>query len=298
MIRFFSHSTLLRIALPHFIPQNHSISQCLQDACQYLTVSDTPRLDAELLLAHVLNKTRVYLYTYPEQLVDASQLIHFSKLLETRQKKFAVARILGVKEFWGLNLHVSAHTLIPRPETEILVEKALDLIQSISHPRILDLGTGSGAIALALASERPDARILAVDSCDNALETAAKNASTLHIKTISFCHSHWFGHVSGEFDLIISNPPYISSNDIWLESDGVCHEPITALVADNEGLADFENISKAASQFMKSGAWLIFEHGHEQGQAIQKMLNEKGFSNLATFHDLAKLPRVTQGQNP
>ena len=271
------------------------ISHLLKEASDKLKkTSDSPALDAELLLAHCLKKNRTYLYTWPEASVSQSQFDCFNKLVEKRLTDYPVAYMLGKKAFWTLDLIVTPDVLIPRPETELLVETALDKMKNISNPTILDLGTGSGAIALAIASERPDAKIIATDYSQRALDVAIKNAENNDLnKQVTFIKSHWFENIEvAEFNLIVSNPPYIDPSDPYLLGT-IKHEPQQALIADKAGISDIEIIIEKSTPFLKKGSWLILEHGFNQGGQTKNLLIKKDLNNLKTLNDLNGKSRIT-----
>lgn len=258
------------------------------------SISESPALDAELLLSHCLQKERSYLHTWPERELDQTQLNCFDGLIQKRLTDYPVAYLLGTKAFWTLDLIVTPDVLIPRPETELLVEVALEKIKAIKNPAILDLGTGSGAIALALASERSDALITATDASENALDIAFKNAEKHKLsKQVQLIKSNWFSQIpSQQFDLIVSNPPYISPDDPHL-SQTIRHEPKQALVADNEGIKDIETIIKDSTSFLKAKSWLILEHGYNQSEQALKLFSINGFACEETLNDLNNNPRLT-----
>ncbi|MCF6189561.1 MAG: peptide chain release factor N(5)-glutamine methyltransferase [Cocleimonas sp.] len=259
-------------------------------------ISDSPALDAELLLAHCLNKNRSYLFTWPENTLDEAQASCFNSLLEKRLTDYPVAYLLGTKAFWTLDLIVTPDVLIPRPETELLVEVALDKIRNIKTPKILDLGTGTGAIALALSSERPDAQITACDYSSEALKIAKLNAKNHGLsEQVTFIESNWFSNIEGEFDLIVSNPPYIAENDPHLLQT-IRHEPQQALVAKDTGMRDIDILIKDGDDYLKNESWIIIEHGHDQGAKTLESFNKKGFSNAETRLDISQNPRLSFAQ--
>ncbi len=256
--------------------------------------SDSPTLDAELLLAHCLEKTQTYLHTWPEASVNTSQANAFEALLLKRLNDYPIAYLLGSQSFWTLNLTVTPDVLIPRSETELLVETALEKIANIQNPIVLDLGTGSGAIALAIASERPDVKMIATDYSNKALEIAIKNAEANELTSqITFVRSNWFKDVpKTKFDLIVSNPPYIAPNDPHL-LQSIRYEPQQALVAENKGLKDIETIISCSSAYLKKGRWLLLEHGFDQGDVTQNLLKKFGFSQIVTLKDLSQNQRIS-----
>ncbi len=276
---------------------NDSIHTLLKNATTKLAgISDSARLDAELLLAHCLEKNRTYLHTWPEKQPETFQLDCFNGLIEKRLTDYPVAYLLGKKSFWTLDLNVTPDVLIPRPETELLVELALDKIEGVKQPKILDLGTGSGAIALALASERQDATITATDFSDTALLVAKTNASELTLdRQVSFIKSNWLEELSeGDFDLIVSNPPYIDPEDSHLKGT-IRHEPLQALIADDYGMQDIERIIKQSHPFLKTNGCLILEHGFDQADKTTTLLAENNYSAIQSYVDLNDNWRVTLG---
>lgn len=260
-------------------------------------VSDTPRLDAELLLCQVLGVSRSYLFTWPERELSGEQLAILEPLLARREGGEPVAHILGRREFWSLELAVTADTLIPRPETELLVEAALERIPPDAAWQIADLGTGSGAIALAIASERPHCRITAVERSEGALAVARQNAECLAIPNVRFLPGSWFEPLAGQrFELILSNPPYIPRLDPHLSEGDVRFEPITALAAGEDGLDDIRHLVANAPLFLQSPGWLLLEHGYDQGEAVTTLLREAGYVEVDDLSDLQGHGRVAVGR--
>ncbi len=260
---------------------------------------DTGRLDAELLLAQALGKPRSHLYAWPERQLGRDELLRFQKLIERRAAGEPIAYLLGRREFWSLELEVSPSTLIPRPETECLVEQALKHIPSDAHWLIADLGTGSGAIALAIASERPRCRILATDIYGTALEVARRNAGRLHLDNVSFVQGDWCAPLrTGRFQVILSNPPYIRETDPHLRQGDVRFEPRGALAAGADGLASLRRIAEDVREHLAPPALLLLEHGFDQEQAVHLLLERVGYRDISTIRDLANHPRVTQACYP
>ena len=269
--------------------------QSLLDSAE-LPASPTARLDAELLLASVLGKPRSYLRTWPEHEPGAEQLAAFAALLERRRAGEPVAYILGHQGFWSLDLEVAPHTLIPRPDTELLVETALQLAPATPQ-RVLDLGTGSGAIALALASERGGWQVTGVDRIAEAVALAERNRQRLKLNNAEFRQSSWFDGLAGErFDLILSNPPYIAADDRHLGEGDVRFEPLSALVAGVDGLDDIRQIIAQAPRHLQAGGWLLLEHGYDQAEAVRELLAAAGFTAVDSRRDLGGHQRISLGR--
>ena len=260
--------------------------------------SPTARLDAELLLAAALGKSRSYLHTWPEKIVSSESALIFADYLQRRRAGEPVAYILGQQGFWNLDLEVAPHTLIPRPDTELLVETALQLLPT-TPANVLDLGTGSGAIALALASERAAWQVTAVDRVLEAVALAERNRQRLALDNVTVLSSHWFSALADHrFDLIISNPPYIAAGDVHLAEGDVRFEPESALVAGPDGLDDIREIVAAAPQHLNPGAWLMLEHGYDQGAPVRDLLQGAGFTQVESRKDLGAHERITLGRLP
>lgn len=258
--------------------------------------SETALLDAQLLLQQVLGCDRQYLYMHPEQILSETQWQQFRELVELRRQGQPLAYLTGQREFWSLPLEVNPSTLIPRPDTEILVEHALHL-ELPPTARVLELGTGTGAIALALASERPDWQIIAVDKIAEAVELAQRNADRLDLPNVQIMLSDWFSALSGQlFDLVVTNPPYIDPSDPHLQQGDVRYEPHSALVAADNGLADIRYIIQHGPKVLLSNGWLMIEHGFSQGSKVREIFSETGYEKVNTLTDYASLDRVTYGQ--
>lgn len=258
--------------------------------------SPTPRLDAELLLAQALGKSRSYLRTWAEREVDAAQQARFAADLERRRAGEPVAYILGRQGFWSLELEVAPHTLIPRPDTELLVETTLALLPA-APAAILDLGTGTGAIALALASERPAWRVTGVDRVPEAVALAERNRTRLKLDSAAFAESHWFGALAGQrYHAIVSNPPYIAAADHHLDQGDVRFEPSSALVAGEDGLDDIRLIVAQAPDHLEAGGWLLLEHGFDQAAAVRELLAARGFTAVESWRDLGGHERISLGR--
>ncbi|SOB76499.1 release factor glutamine methyltransferase [Marinobacter sp. LV10R510-11A] len=257
--------------------------------------SDTPRLDAELLLAHVSSLSRSSFRAYPERELDSEQAAQFEGLVAQRVLGVPIAYLLGYQEFWSLPFIVSNSTLIPRPDTECLVEQALE-IPLADNAKVLDLGTGTGAIALALASEQPNWLVTACDFQEEAITQAQTNARELQLPVNVF-QSGWFtGLPADSFDLIVSNPPYIASGDYHLGEGDVRFEPASALVAGVDGLDDIRKIVDEAPAWLNSGGWLLLEHGFDQAKAVRDLFSGRGFTNVESRKDYGGNDRMTLGQ--
>lgn len=254
------------------------------------------RLDAEILLSYLLSKNRAYLFAFPEHQLSEEQITTYQHLILERSKGIPIAYLTGEREFWSLALKVNEHTLIPRHETERLVELALELLPSHEPIKILDLGTGSGTIALALASERPHWQITACDKSKNALEVAQANAKRFALTNIHFYESDWFSALPNDtYHAIISNPPYIAKNDPHLQEGDVRFEPLSALVSEQEGLADIQVIAKEGYNHLLPKGLILLEHGYDQKSAIRAILNELGYCNVQGWQDISGQDRVSGG---
>jgi len=259
-------------------------------------VSSNPRLEAEVLLAHSLAVSRTHLYTWPEQALSDQSRTAMLTLVEQRRQGIPIAYLTGLQEFWSLPLTVSSDTLIPRSETELIVEEALARIPAAQAQAVLDLGTGSGAIALAIASERPLATVCAVDISPGALQIAALNASQLKLK-VQFLESDWFAALHGQrFNLIAANPPYIGEDEPELKVSDLRYEPRQALIAKESGLAALKHIIMNAPAHLEHDGWLLVEHGYQQGAACRDIFKQAGFTQVATRQDLQGHDRVTLAQ--
>lgn len=274
------------------------INQVLKNATEVLgSVSDTPQLDAELLLVHVLHQPRSYLYTYPEKLLTEKQMLDYADCLSKRAKGEPIAYITGTKSFWTLELEVTPDVLIPRPETELLVETVLSLLSEDEDIKLADLGTGSGAIALALAYERPRWQIYATDVSENALSIASNNAQQLGLNNVAFYRGNWCTALPCDgFDVIVSNPPYIAEKEWGDYALGLQCEPREALVSGEEGLDAIMIIAETAGNYLKPGGYLLVEHGYEQGPAVRRIFQVFGLTDVMTLKDLSGQDRVTIGK--
>jgi len=272
----------------------------IESLLQSADLPDSPsaRLDAEWLLAAALNKSTSYLRTWSEREVPAECAERFAADLARRRQGEPVAYILGRQGFWSLELEVAADTLIPRPDTELLVETALQLLPA-APARVLALGTGTGAIALALATGRPAWQVCGVDRIEAAVRLAERNRLRLGLGNVSFTRSDWFSELSGErFQLIVSNPPYIPASDPHLQQGDVRFEPHSALVAGVDGLDDIRTIIAQAPGHLTSGGWLLLEHGYDQAGAVRALLAAHGFEACESRCDLGGHERVSLGRLP
>lgn len=270
------------------------VRNLLRRASQRLR-SESAMLDAELLLAHVLDRSRTWLWTWPDHQPDATAVERFWALVERRVHGEPVAYLTGTREFWSLTLQVNASTLIPRADTEILVEQALALALP-EQAQVLDLGTGTGAIALALAHERPTWQICGVDRQIDAVTLARANAQDLGLARVRLLQSDWFSALADtRWHLIVSNPPYIDPLDSHVEQGDVRYEPRSALVAPEHGLADLRQIIEQAPTYLQAGGWLLLEHGYDQAEAVARMLAARGFEASIAASDLGGHVRVSGG---
>lgn len=273
-----------------------NFKQWLQHAIARLAGGESPRRDAEILLGHVSGKTRTFILAFDETPLAQADEAALEALLARRAGGEPVAHLVGRREFWSLPLRVSPVTLIPRPDTECLVEQALARLPAAPCD-ILDLGTGTGAIALALASERPDCRVTAVDYVADAVALAARNAAELGIDNVTVLQSNWFSALEGRtFAAIVSNPPYIDEQDPHLAVGDVRFEPKSALVSGDEGLADLAHIISTSRQFLLADGWLLVEHGWTQGEAVRQLFTDAGFRQVGTCRDYGGNERLTLGQ--
>lgn len=281
------------------INSSERIDGALREAARRLaSISDSARLEAEILLAHVLDCSHGQLLARYDAPLDRTTQTGFDALLTRRLAGEPVAYLLGCREFWSLDLRVTPDVLIPRPETELLVERALHALRDRRAARALDLGTGSGAIALALARERADIRITATDASPAALAVARDNARRLGLQGIEFMESDWFAALPGRgYDLIVSNPPYVAAGDPALQTAVAEYEPAAALYAGEAGLGALFRIIDSAPAHLGDAGTLLLEHGAMQGKAVRDRLRQAGFTHIETWPDLAGHPRVSGGNN-
>ncbi|MDH3342295.1 MAG: peptide chain release factor N(5)-glutamine methyltransferase [Gammaproteobacteria bacterium] len=272
-----------------------SIAQAITQASQSLSASsDSARLDAEVLLCYTLKCNATHLLAWPEKTLNQEQTSLFNQLIEQRRTGVPVAYLTGKKEFWSLNFKVTTATLIPRPDTEILVEFILNKFPAKENLKLIDLGTGSGAIAIAIASERPNWEIIATDISAEALIIAKENAQQHQISNIQFIESNWFEQIQTQrFDLVVSNPPYIAESDPHLSQGDVRFEPLSALTSGETGMNDINQLTTESKEHLKTNGWLIFEHGYNQKEHVYKCLNRHGFQEITQLADLSGQPRVT-----
>lgn len=279
---------------------NITVAQCLQLAHDLESISDSARLDIELLLCHILQKNRTYLFTWPDKILSPAQAENFLQLFNRRKSGEPIAHIIGQREFWSLPLAVNNSTLIPRPDTELLVEWVLELFAGDSAQQqrsCLDLGTGTGAIVLAIASEKPHWQLLGVDYAVAAVALAEQNRAQLNFNHVQIKQSDWFAAIPAQqFDVIVSNPPYIDPQDPHLDQGDVRFEPRSALIADNKGLADIELIIQQSRNYLDEQGWLLLEHGYDQGRAVRELLVAQQFAQVETRRDYGGNERVTLGR--
>ena len=274
-----------------------SVTRLIKNSEKQLnTVSDSARLDIELLLCSILKKDRTFLHAWPEHELTQKQLTRFQQLLEQRLQGQPIAHILGERGFWSLNLKVTSDTLIPRPETERLVELALGIIPKKAQWKILDLGTGTGAIALSLAKELPACAITATDQSMAAINVAKQTALDNAISNVEFIQSDWFSNLKQQqFNIIVSNPPYIKENDPHLQLGDVRFEPLSALTSGKDGLDDIRTIIKSSQAHLTDKGVLLIEHGYDQANDVSELLQHADFTNVNAFKDYNENPRVSIG---
>lgn len=272
-----------------------TVSSLLTSAAARLS-GDEPRREAEYLLMHVLGVGRAWLFAHDRDLVAPAELAEFLALLQRRERGEPLAYLTGQREFHGLRLKVGPATLIPRHDTELLVELALQRLPPASPARVLDLGTGSGAIALALAEQRPQAEVTGCDASPAALAIARGNAESLGLQRVQWVEGDWWQPFAGRrFDLVVSNPPYIEDMDPHLQQGDLRFEPLTALASGPDGLRDLRRIIRGAPVHLEPGAWLLLEHGHLQGAPVRALLEDAGFREATTWADLEGRDRVSGG---
>ncbi|WP_166425533.1 peptide chain release factor N(5)-glutamine methyltransferase [Paraglaciecola sp. 20A4] len=276
----------------------HCIAEQLVIAKAQLRAFDSAGIDSRLLMCHVLHCEPVYLMTWPEKELTEAQLGALGQLIAKRKAGHPIAYLIGYRDFWSLRLQVSPATLIPRPETELLVETVLALSLP-QHATVLDLGTGTGAIALALASEKPEWQITGIDKSTEAVALAKQNAQLNNLPQVSFKQSDWFSNIANEtFSLIVSNPPYVEDDSIYLRQGDVRFEPASALTSGPDGLNDIRLIIAKTQTYLAKEGWLVFEHGYQQAPGIQALFTKHGFEQIHSVNDLNGHPRITLGRYP
>ena len=273
-----------------------TIQQAIARGREQLSNIHNPRNEALLLLQHTTGKTKEFLIAHSDQILDQALLLSYQQHLSRRNQGEPLAYITQEKEFWSLPLRVLPGVLIPRPDTELLVEAALEHISDKEHTNILDLGTGSGCIALALAKEKPNANIIACDNSELCIETARFNASQQNINNVTFVASNWFRSITQDnFDVIVSNPPYIANTDDDIQHEVQKYEPESALFSAQQGLFDLFHIIKQAPTFLAPGGSLLLEHGYKQGAAVRTQFSDCGYNDIHTLNDMQQHERVTTG---
>lgn len=272
-----------------------NISTVLEQAQKLYSHS---RLETEILLCHLLQKNRAYLFAHPETPLTLDQEKAYLGLIKQRAQGRPIAYLTRTREFWSLSLKVNEHTLIPRHETEGLVELALDKIPNKPGTQVLDLGTGSGALALALAKERPKWHIFACDASKKALEIAKENAQNLEISNVTFYHSHWFSQLPAiHYEAIVSNPPYLAKDDPHLQQGDLRFEPLNALISGQDGLADLQYIIEHSDRYLVPKGLLLLEHAYDQRKMVHALLKAKGYSHIQCWQDMQGHDRVSAGSN-
>ncbi|VAW93903.1 Peptide chain release factor N(5)-glutamine methyltransferase [hydrothermal vent metagenome] len=278
---------------------NKTLGELQKQAITELSAySDSARLDVDLIICHVLSISRTALITQDRMVLEPEQLNQIQQLIEKRKQSYPVAYIIGSRHFWDLELKVTEDTLIPRPETELLVEMALSLFAEDQTTRVLDLGTGSGAVAIAIAKARPEWSIIACDNSPAALSVAKQNAETYQLENIKLINSDWFDDIPDQqkFDLLLSNPPYIESDDPHLKQGDVQHEPQAALSSGRDGLDDIRKLIANAKCFLHAHGWLWLEHGFDQAQNVKDIFTEHNYTNIKQHLDLFGHTRISGGQ--
>ncbi|MBT8120303.1 MAG: peptide chain release factor N(5)-glutamine methyltransferase [Gammaproteobacteria bacterium] len=275
-----------------------NIKQALQHASKQLADSSpSAMLDSQVLLTHVLQCNSAHLVAWPEKTLSETQLADYLELLERRQQGVPVAHLTGSREFWSLNFSVDNSTLIPRPETEILVEFILEKFDEVDRLKLLDMGTGTGAIAISIAKQRPDWEVIASDISEQALALATINSSDNQTANVSFVQSNWFEAIDhDDFNIIVSNPPYIAKDDPHLSQGDVRFEPQSALNSGETGMDDIEHICSQANNHLLKNGWLIIEHGYNQKQQVSECFTRNGFKKIIQRQDLSGHYRMTAGK--
>lgn len=275
-----------------------NIRELLESAARKLVSQPQARREAEILLGHALEVNRSFLYANPDMELPHRRRSQFQQLVLQRSRGMPIAYLTGKRAFWSLDLRVTPAVLIPRSETELLVEKALELIPPGAQLRIADLGTGSGAIALSLAKERMNCEFHATDCNIDAMQVAEENARLNGLDRVLFHVGSWTQPLSGKFDLIVSNPPYVAQNDPHLTQGDCRFEPLLALTPGGDGLSALRQIATDAFGFLTKGGWLLLEHGHDQGEAVRFFMQSAGYIDISTARDLAGIERVCKAMRP
>lgn len=283
----------------HIDDQHMYIRQALQLARQSLAESSpTADLDAQVLLCHVLQCNSAHLIAWPEKELDTAQQRHFLQLIKKRSQGHPVSHLTGQREFWSLDFLVDDSTLIPRPETETLIEYVLEKFSSQTSLKLLDMGTGTGAIAIVLATENPGWQVHACDISPQAVKLAERNRDKHQLANLQILQSDWFSNIDDtDYDIIISNPPYIPEGDPHLKQGDVRFEPASALVSGNDGMYDIEHLCSHAKQQLKDSGWLIVEHGYDQAKQVADCFTKNGYSEITQRQDLSGHTRMTAGRN-
>ncbi|CAL4319636.1 peptide chain release factor N(5)-glutamine methyltransferase [Buchnera aphidicola] len=270
------------------------ISTWLKYSKKILSHLENPLLDSEVLLSHVIKKTRTWINIFDDYILNIYEIFLLKKLLIRRFYREPIAYIIKKKEFWSLSLIVTKDTLIPRPETEILVEQSL--LRILKYDNVLDLGTGCGAVSLSIAFEERSCNVFGIDYNRKSIHIARKNAKNLNLKNVCFFFSNWFSTIQNKFNIIVSNPPYISIDEIYYLKRDVKFEPYFSLISKNFGMSSFEHIISHAPNYLLYGGWLLLEHSPWQKFKIMKLLKKNGFFNITTYKDYIGYDRVTVGQ--
>ena len=275
-----------------------NIQQALQQASQALSeTSSSAHLDAQVLLTHILQCNTAHLAAWPEKKLSEEQASRYLQLVQQRKKGVPVAHLTGHREFWSLNFSVNSSTLIPRPETETLIEFILEKFNDKEDLKLLDMGTGTGAIAISIAREKPEWKIFASDISEQALNLAVQNSENHQTSNITLIHSDWFNDITDhDFDIIISNPPYISDDDPHLSEGDVRFEPQSALTSGETGMDDIEHLCSRAKDHLVNNGWLIVEHGYNQKQQVADCFSENGYTDIEQKQDLSGHTRMTAGE--
>lgn len=269
------------------------ISSILKTYPLQLIESSSPRLDVEILLSHAIQKSRSFLYAWDNYELKETELEMFEKLFKERLQGKPIAYLIGKREFWSMPFLVNEHTLIPRPETELLVEIALNHLPK--NATVVDMGTGTGCIALAIKKERPDCRVLGVDKSLNSLNISKQNSQYLNLE-VEWIESYWFSNIKIKAEMIVSNPPYVAAHDPHLMQGDVRFEPRSALISGEDGLMDIKYLIDNTKFYLKKQGWLFLEHGFDQGNIIKSLLKTACYTNINTYQDSNGQDRVSGGQ--